>query len=234
MRIGVIQSSYVPWRGYFDFIREVDLFVFYDDLQFSKGSWRNRNRIKTPAGLKWLTVPVKIESLAQLICNTRIEYSIDWQVNQLNQLGESYRNAPFFGDAEPLLKEAFGYRDETISELNIRLIRLVSTYLGITTPTQLSTEYSLAGTKTERLIGLLHKTGATTYLSGPSARDYLDERLFIDNGIRLEYKSYDYAPYPQLWGGYEGAVTILDLIANCGAGAKGLLQSSTPNLIAVP
>ncbi len=234
MRIGVIQSNYVPWRGYFDFIREVDLFVFYDDQQFSKGSWRNRNKIKTPAGLKWLSVPVKHERLSQLICDTRIEYSTDWQMNHLNQFTESYRKTPFFPDAHDLLRDAFSFRDGTISELNVRLVHLICAYFGIGTPMKFSKEYSLTGEKTERLIDLFQKTGASTYLSGPSARDYLDESLFRKHGIRLEYKSYDYPSYPQPWGAFEGTVSILDLIANCGQESKELLRSSTPNEVAVP
>jgi hypothetical protein len=233
VRIGVIQSSYIPWRGYFDFIREVDLFVFYDDLQFSKGSWRNRNQIKTPTGLKWMSVPVRHDRLSQLICETCINYSIGWQKNHLNQFTESYRKAPFFGDAANLLNEAFKLRDETISELNIRLIRLLCAYFEIATPMRSSAEFSLTGAKTERLVALLRKVGASTYLSGPSARSYIDEHLFRANGIGLEYKSYDYAPYPQLWGEFEGAVSVLDLIANMGPASRELLASRSPNIVAL-
>src|SRR5262245_52031187 len=115
MRVGVIQSCYVPWRGYFDFIRQVDLFVFYDDVQFSKGSWRNRNRIKTRDGLKWLSVPVRHDRLDQRICDTFIDESSDWRARHLNQFAESYRTAPFFPDANALLAQAFDHRDPTLS-----------------------------------------------------------------------------------------------------------------------
>jgi hypothetical protein len=234
MRIGAIQSSYVPWRGFFDFIRQVDLFVFYDDVQFSKGSWRNRNKIKTRDGLKWLTVPIKTERLDQLVCDTLINYSEDWHARHLNQFTESYRNAPFFGAAKGLLDEAFGHADASISALNVRLAALICSYLEITTPIRMSTEFGLSGTGTERLIDLVLKTGASTYLSGPSARNYLDERLLRENGICLEYKAYHYLPYPQLWGEFSGAVTVLDLIANCGPQAKNFVPSTVPNEVAIP
>jgi len=229
VKVGVIQSNYIPWRGYFDFIGQVDLFVFHDDLQYTKGDWRNRNRIKTPADLIWLSVPVKSHKTSQLICETQIDYSTNWQKDHLNRFTANYSKALHHSDAIGLLEEAFRFRDRTISELNVRLIRLVCGYLGITTPMRFSAEYSLTGAKTERLIDLLRKAGASTYLSGPNGRSYLNEGLFRDSCIRLEYKSYDYAPYPQLWGKFEGAVSVLDLIANCGPMARDYLMSSSPN-----
>jgi len=234
VKVGVIQSNYIPWRGYFDFIQQVDLFVFHDDIQYTKGDWRNRNRIKTPGGAIWLSVPVKHHSASQLICDTHIEYAVDWQRDHLNRFTANYHKSPHRNDAAGLLEEAFRFRDRTISELNVRLVRLVCSYLGIETPMQFSSAYPISGAKTERLIDLLHKAGASIYLSGPSARNYLDESLFRKNGIRLEYKTYDYPPYPQLWGAFEGAVSILDLIANCGQASKDLLRSSTPNEIVAP
>lgn len=234
MRVGIIQSNYLPWRGYFDFIASVDLFIFHDDLQYTKGDWRNRNKIRTPAGSIWLSVPVRYRKTSQLICDTHIEYSTEWQRDHLNRFKASYGKAPHCNDAVGLIEEAFLFRDRTISELNVRFIRLACAYLGVATPMRLSAEYSPKGVKTERVIDLLRKAGASTYLSGPSARNYLDERLFLESGIRLEYKSYDYQPYPQVWNGFEGAVTVLDLIANCGPQAKAHLQSCTPDQVAVP
>jgi len=233
VRVGIIQSNYIPWRGYFDFISQVDLFVFHDDLQYTKGDWRNRNRIKTPTGTIWLSVPVKYKTTAQLICNTEIDYSTHWQKDHLNKFAANYEKAPYCKAAIELLETAFQFRDRTISELSIRLVRAICAFLGIVTPLRLSTEYSLNGAKTERLIDLLRKTDASTYLSGPAADTYLDEKQFRNNGICLEYKSYDYAPYPQLWGEFDGAVSILDLIANVGSSASDWLYSRSPNRVAV-
>lgn len=229
MRVGIIQSNYIPWRGYFDFIDSVELFIFHDDLRYTKGDWRNRNKIKTANGLKWITVPVKYHKTSQLICETQIDYSTNWQVTHRNQLQTNYMAAPFFKDMLAIWEEGVMHGDLTISQLNVRLIMLICSYLRITTPLVMSSDYRVMGTKTERLIRLLKEVGATVYLSGPSAKNYLDENLFQGNGISLEYKTYDYKPYPQLWGEFEGAVTVLDLIANCGPDAKSFLKSTTPN-----
>lgn len=234
MRVGVIQSSFIPWRGYFDFIASVDAFVFHDDIQYTKGDWRNRNKIKTPKGTEWLTVPVTYKNVAQLICETPIDYSVAWGRKHLGLWRANYQAAPYFNDVMKLLFDLECGKEATISQLNIKLIRRISEYLGISTPMMLSSELALEGTKTERLIDLLKKLNATTYLSGPSADVYLDKDAFSCNGIRLEYKSYDYEPYPQLWGPFEGAVTVLDLIANCGPQARNFIRSKSPDVPIIP
>lgn len=229
MRVGVIQSSFIPWRGYFDFIASVDAFVFHDDIQYTKGDWRNRNKIKTAKGTEWLTVPVSYKCVSQLICETRIDYSTSWGKKHLSLWQAHYRTAPYFEVANDILSPLTCTEDKTISQLNIRLIRRVCSYLNIATPMVVSSELALEGRKTDRLICLLKKLGATCYLSGPSADAYLEKEAFRRNGIRLEYKSYDYSPYPQLWGPFEGTVTVLDLIANCGPDARSHIRSQTPD-----
>ena len=229
MRVGVIQSNYLPWRGYFDFIRSVDLFVFYDDMQYTKGDWRNRNKIKTPRGTEWITVPVFNKQLAKLICETQIDYTTDWGFKHRRLFEMHYKQAPFRDLMLSLVEDLGSTGEINISALNIRLIRRICEFLHISTPTLLSSELGLQGTKTERLINLLKKVNGTTYLSGPAADVYLDKDMFRQSGITLEYKSYSYAPYPQLWGPFDGAVTILDLIANCGSEAERHIVSQTPN-----
>ncbi len=233
MRVGVIQSSFIPWRGYFDFIASVDVFVFHDDIQYTKGDWRNRNKIKTATGLQWLTVPVYYKSVSQLICDTKIDNSAQWARKHLRAWRTHYQAASYLDVAEEILTLLNENNDATISQLNISLIREICGYLGISTPMMLSTELTLEGSKTERLIDLLGKLNASAYLSGPSADAYLDKEAFRRSGIRLEYKSYDYAPYPQLWGDFVGEVTVLDLIANCGPGAKNHIRSRTPDTVVV-
>jgi hypothetical protein len=233
VRAGIIQSCYIPWRGYFDFINEVDLFIFHDDLQYTKGDWRNRNKIKTPNGLIWLTVPVKYKKTSQLICETEIDYSHKWQAEQISRFKNSYIKSPFFKGALELWEKSLQYADQTISQLNIRLINNICSFLGIGTKLVMSSDYAVTGSKTERLIRLLKKVGATVYLSGPSAKGYLDENLFQEHGICLEYKTYDYPSYPQLWGDFIGTVTVLDLIANCGPNSRDFLKSLKPNIVSV-
>jgi hypothetical protein len=232
VRVGIIQSSFIPWRGCFDFIASVDLFVFHDDIQYTKGDWRNRNRIKTAAGVAWLTVPVSYKKVSQKICETPIVYSKACAARHSRIWRESYQNAPFVDVTNEILFALQpAEKDLTISEFNIRLIRGVCSYLGITTRLALSSEFDAQGTKTDRLIDILTKAGATTYLSGPSADGYLDKEMFRSNGIQLEYKTYDYAPYPQLWGDFVGEVTVLDLIANCGPQSRSLITSRSPDVV---
>jgi hypothetical protein len=234
VRVGVIQSSFIPWRGYFDFIASVDAFVFHDDIQYTKGDWRNRNKLKTAKGAEWITVPVSYKSVRQLICETQIDYSTPWGKKHLRSWESHYRQTPYYGVATELLAASAETRHATISQLNIFLVRRICDYLNIRTPMSLSSELLLQGSKTERLIDLLKRMNATSYLSGPSADAYLDKELFRKNGIQLEYKSYDYPPYPQLWGDFIGEVTVLDLIANCGPDAKNWIRSSTPARIVIP
>lgn len=232
-KVGIIQSSYIPWRGYFDFIQGVDLFIFLDDAQYSKGSWRNRNKIKTPDKTKWLTVPVRQINLEQLIENTDIDYSKLWQQSHKDQFRLNYKLAPFLDDALRLFDTLLESKEKTISQLNVRGIKEINQYLGIHTTLMMSSELAAEGSKTDRLIDLLKKVDAKTYVSGPSADGYLDKALFKQHGIRLEYKSYDYEPYPQLWGEFEGAVTILDLVANCGPDSVRYLHSRTPDVFVI-
>lgn len=234
MRVGIIQSCYLPWRGYFDFIDSVDVFVIYDDVQYSSGSWRNRNQVKTSNGLRWLTVPVTYQ-FGDSIDSVMIaqKSGVNWRESHRRLLHEALGPAPFFADAIGIWEAATTSDESKLTPLNLRLIQDLCRYLDINTRIVLSREYPLSGTKTARLISLLSQVGATTYLSGPSARGYLEEDLFRTNGISLEYKSYDYRPYPQLWGEFVGAVTVLDLIANCGSKSRDFLKSRTANKTAV-
>ena len=233
MKIAAIQSSFIPWRGYFDFIASVDMFVFYDDVQYSKGGWRNRNKIKTPKGTEWVTVPLAHAGLDLLVREAKIDYSQDWTKKLIGSLSANYGRTAFLNTIFELLVEIETARHEKLSSLNIELTKKICEYLGVATPFMNSSELSLVGAKTDRLIDLLKKLNATTYLSGPSADVYLDKEAFRRHGIRLVYKSYDYDPYPQLWGPFEGAVSILDLIANCGPDTMSHVRSRTPDRVII-
>ena len=225
MKVGIIQSNYVPWRGYFDFIEEVDFFVFHDDLQYTKGDWRNRNYIKGPTGIQRLTVPVHYLRNDQLIQDTEIDYSRDWVGKHRRILENAYKNAPYFPDMMALWLPVCEKRPRTISRLNLDLIFGICSHLGINTPMILSSILAPNGTKTDRIIDVCKKVGADTYVSGPAAKSYLDETALNRHGISLEWKSYAYDPYPQLFGDFIEIVSILDLIANCGPDSRALLKS---------
>lgn len=224
MKVGIIQSNFLPWRGYFDFIREVDLFVLEDDLQYTKGDWRNRNKIKTPRGLEWITVPVSYRRTEQLIQETSIDYSTPWAKKMLNRIRESYRSAPCFEPYFSELSELLYQPAASISALNLALIRWVCDHLEIQTPLAFSQDYRPSGTKTERVISILRQVGAGTYLSGPSGRNYIVPDLFEQAGIQLEYKDYNYLEYEQLYPPYNPAVSVLDLLFMKGAEAKVYLE----------
>ena len=220
MKVGIIQSNFLPWRGYFDFIREVDLFIFHDDLQYTKGDWRNRNRIKTPRGAEWITVPVNYKHVNQLIEQTTIDYSTKWAQKMLNRIRESYRTAPHFEPYFSQLGELLLQPAASISDLNLRLIQWACRALGISTLLKFSREYHPQGAKTERLIGILKQVGATVYLSGPAAQSYLIPELLGSEGIQLEYKRYNYSDYVQLYPPFDPFVSVIDLFFMTGSDAR--------------
>jgi len=226
MKVGIIQSNFLPWRGYFDFIREVDLFVLEDDLQYTKNDWRNRNRIKSPRGSEWITVPVSYKHTAQLIYDTPIDYGQPWARKMLNRIRESYRRAPYFESYFLELGELLLRPVASISELNIALIRWVCRHLEINTPLRFSQAYHPQGVKAERVIDILRKVGATAYLSGPAARNYIIPERFEQAGIQLEYKQYHYPEYEQLHPPYDPAVSVLDLLFMQGPNSKIYLECS--------
>ncbi|MDR3362254.1 MAG: WbqC family protein [Desulfovibrio sp.] len=229
MRVGIIQSNYIPWRGYFDFINSAEVFVFYDNVQYTKRDWRNRNRIKTENGVKWLTVPVQYKYAAQHIDDTRIDYNQKWQVKHLRAMEHAYGKMPYFTQYFPRYREILEEGHLTISTLNQALIRWLMSCLDINTPLRTASEFKLTGRRTERLIELLTQLGATTYLSGPSAASYLEYDLFRKANIALEFKSYDYPPYPQPHGSFVPSVTVLDLLFSMGGEAKKYLKSAAPD-----
>jgi hypothetical protein len=232
MKVGVIQSNYIPWRGYFDFISSVDRFVIYDDVQYSKGSWRNRNQLRYPDGLKWITLPVKV-NLGMNINEVKLKDD-SWRKSHKDQLKASLGKTPHFKDVMAIWEQASEINSEYLTEINISFIKTICTYLGIKTEIVRSEPYQLSGTKTERLMELFTKLGATKYLSGPAAESYLDLDLFRKNNIDLYYKAYDYKPYAQQFPGFEPAVTVLDLIANLGQESVNFFKSTTadkPELI---
>lgn len=226
MKVGIIQSNFLPWRGYFDFIREVDLFIIHDDLQYTKGDWRNRNKIKTARGLEWITVPVNYKQTSQLIEETTVDYSTPWMQKMLNRIAESYRRAPHFDAYFPELRDIILAPASTISELNMRLIHWVCGHLNITTPIRFSHEFNPQGTKTERLLGILKQVNTDVYLSGPAAQSYLVPEVLENAGIHLEYKKYNYAEYEQLFPPFEPNVSIVDLLFMTGPHARLYLNSS--------
>lgn len=219
-RVAILQSSYIPWKGYFDIIHDVDRFVFYDDVQFTPRDWRTRNRIKTANGLLWLTVPAG-QSRSRLIHEVLLEDKT-WGKKHWDTLRHAYSKAPFFNEYRPFLEHVYLERSwASLSELNQYMTRAIAQdFLGLDVEFRDSREFAAQGHKLERLLDLAQKAGATTYVSGPSARDYIDAERFAQAGIELIYKSYEgYPEYAQLHPPFEHAVTILDVLFMTGARA---------------
>jgi hypothetical protein len=230
-QVGVIlQPSYVPWRGFFELIHRADVFVFYDDVQYDKHGWRNRNRIKTPSGPQWLTIPVSSKGNVTdglLLGDARVTWTQDWPRKHAMTLRHCYHRAPYFADYAPMIDGFYAMRPERLVDFTIETTLQLARALGITrTRFVRSSELGVAGTRTERLVRILDKLGATHYISGPSAKAYLDEALFIDAGIGLEYMVYDYPAYAQLYPPYDPGVSVLDLLFMTGPEAPEYIWGS--------
>jgi len=232
MRVAILQSNYLPWKGYFDIIASVDLFIFHDDLQYTKNDWRNRNKIKTFNGTKWITVPCGT-SERRLICDVKLTNS-DWQIKHWNFIKTNYKNAPYFNLYANFFEEIYLKKSWcNLSNLNQYIIKNISkNFLFTKTKFSDSRKYSLKKTKSDRVVELLKKVGATTYLSGPSGKNYLDEKIFFEEGIELEWMSYDgYPIYSQIHQLFEHNVSIIDLLFNTGPNAREYLLVNKKNLL---
>ncbi len=224
MNVVILQPSYIPWRGVFDQIQRADLFVFYDDVQYDKRSWRNRNQIKTPHGKQWLTIPVYSRGAQTQnipIHQIQIVWETSWNETHLKAIQQSYSKAPHFEQYLPLLETFFLRHDEFLADFTIDFTIALARALGNThTRFMRSSEISgINGQKTDRLIQILQAVGATHYISGPSAQDYIEQEKFDHAGVTLEYMQYDYPEYSQLYPPFDPYVSVLDLLFMTGAEA---------------
>ncbi len=227
----ILQPSYIPWRGYFDQIRRADLFIFYDDVQYDKRGWRNRNQIKSSHGLQWLTIPVHSHGVQQGIAirDVQIDWGTPWSEKHLKALTTSYGRAPYFRQYLPLLERIYARHDTCIAEFTIETTIQLAQELGIqhTQFMRASDLEGIDGHRTERLIQILTRVGADHYISGPSARDYIEKDKFEGAGIQLEYMEYKYPEYPQLYPPFEPHVSVLDLLFMTGKEAFRFIGSET-------
>lgn len=215
-KVAILQSNYIPWKGYFDLISYVDEFIIYDDMQFTKNDWRNRNKIKTPQGLHWLSIPVGSDTNRKIREVTFTDNS--WREKHCKVLEANYKKAPFFEEVFSFIKPIIIDKNlNSLTELNVSLIKSICSYLGILTPITYCWDYGLIEGKTERLVNLSQRAKADIYVSGPAAKDYIEENFFKEQDVQLEWFDYNnYPAYSQLWGSFEHSVSILDLIFNCG------------------
>ncbi|HKW59013.1 MAG TPA: WbqC family protein [Candidatus Dormibacteraeota bacterium] len=226
-RVAIVQSNYIPWKGYFDIVNMVDEFILYDDRQYTRRDWRNRNLIKTANGLRWLTIPVRVKGrFAQRIDETVID-DASWTAGHWRTISQEYAGAAHFKTYRDRVGDLYASAVmERLSEVNRHFIEGVCEILGITTKLSWSTDYDARGDRTERLVSLCTQAGAGEYLSGPAARAYIDESAFVSAGIELRYMDYSgYPEYPQLHGAFEHGVSVLDLIFNTGPDGRAYMKS---------
>lgn len=226
-KVVITQSNYIPWKGFFDSLNLADEFVFYDDMQFTKRDWRNRNQIKTKDGVKWLTVPVEVKGkYFQRIRDTQISDK-GWAKNHWDTITHNYSKAEYFKEYKDFFQELYlGKEYNLISDVNTTFTKAICKLLGIETNIRQSEEFELLEEKTDRLVDICKKLGATDYYSGPAAKAYMDESKFENENIKLHY--FDYSGYPeyrQLHGEFTHAVSIIDLIFNEGSNTKNFMKT---------
>jgi len=227
-KIAIVQSNYIPWKGYFDLINMVDEFVLYDDVQYTKNDWRNRNIIKTDQGSQWLTIPVKHEKRDQLIINTKIS-DHRWPQKHWATLSQNYSKAKYFKDHRDLFESLYlSSTDEYLSRINYRFITAINKVLGIDTRLRWSSEFDLQSGRTARLLSICKQCNATEYFSGPAAKTYFDQELARKENINVHWVDYGgYQEYTQLYPPFEHRVSILDLIFSEGPNAHNFMKSFT-------
>lgn len=218
-KVAILQSNYIPWKGYIDIIRSVDEFIIFDDVQFTRRDWRNRNQIKTASGLLWLTIPVVSKSrYTQLICETEIADS-SWAEQHWLSIHHNYAKAPYFTSMGPRLQRMLerASQEKLLSTVNHLLLKELCALLGVTTPLTWAMDYAVEGQKTDRLLALCQAAGADYYLSGPAAKAYMEEHKFADANIAVDYMNYNgYPEYPQQYGAFEHKVSVIDALMMCG------------------
>lgn len=225
-KIAILQSNYIPWKGYFDLINMVDEFIIFDQVQYTKNDWRNRNLLKTNQGSQWLTIPVRHTDSDQKIIDTKVA-DLKWNSKHWRTIQQNYSKAPYFKDYKDIFENFYlNNNEEYLSQINFQLIQLINQILGIDTILKWSSDFDLVEGQTEKLLGICKQAGAAIYLSGPAAKDYFDEELASKEGIQVEWMDYSgYPEYSQLHEPFEHGVTILDLIFNEGPNATKYMKS---------
>jgi len=224
MIVAVHQPDFLPYLGFFRKMFQADTFVVYDTAQYSKNGYHNRNRIKSPNGSQWITVPIRRSGL-RAMKDVDVDNSRKWPVARLKTIEANYRNAPYFETYFDGLSEALTHHYDRLVELNMVLLRLVSGWLGIEKTIVRSSQLPEPSTTdpTEKLLHFTRACGGSVYLAGPGGRDYLKEDKF--DAIRLEYSRFIPKPYPQLFGAFIPDLSVIDAVFNCGESAKQLVES---------
>jgi len=223
--ISILQSGYLPYAGFFELMSRCDTFVLYDDVQFDKNSWRNRNRIRVPQGDIWLTVPVVSKGhFGQTLKEVRIAPG-NWQKKHLSSIRHYYAKSGCFDEYIGFFERIYAQKWEWLLDLNFEIIEYFRKILGVNSELILSSGLKSAGNKTERIISICRELGADAYISTNGAKDYLDEGLFPENNIALAYQDYPGAKYRQVYPGFVDNLSVIDLVFNCGKESRDIMLS---------
>ncbi len=225
-KVAILQSNYIPWKGYFDLIAMVDEFIIYDEAQYTKGDWRNRNKVKTSQGPAWLTIPVELKGKhLQKISETKVANQ-KWRRTHFKTIEMNYRKSPYFENQADWIHDLYHKGEERyLSRINVNFLQEINKVLGIDTVITSSSDYELVNGKSERLLSICLQSNAEEYISGPAAKEYLNTDLFKNENIKVKWMDYSgYDEYPQLYPPFEHGVSILDLLFNTGSDAPKYLK----------
>ena len=225
MVIGILQPGYLPWLGFFEQLHHSDVFVLYDDVQYDKNGWRNRNRIKTADGIRWLTVPVQASLSGQtLIHQVKIDHNSNWARKHLLSISQSYSKAPFYRDYLPLFEEAYSRQWDHLIDLDLHFISKLAQALGLDTRKLVrSSTIAIEGDTSGRLINICRKFGADIFYEGAAGRDYIDTEAFATAGVTVRFQDYHHPTYRQLHGGFTPYLSVIDLLFNHGPESLSIL-----------
>lgn len=226
-KIAILQSSYIPWKGYFDMINMADEFILYDCCQYTKHDWRNRNRIKTANTLAWLTIPIRLKGEFGKKISEATVADTRWARKHWQTLLTYYAKAEYFSKYKKIFESLYlDSNEEYLSLINRRFLTAICDLLGIQTRISWATDFHLMTGKTECLVHLCEQAGATEYLSGPAAKAYLDEELFKQANISVRYMDYSgYPEYHQFGSQFEHGVSIVDLLFHMGPKVQRYMKS---------
>jgi hypothetical protein len=225
----ILQPSYLPWLGYFEQFYQCDVFVAYDDVQYTKNDWRNRNRIRNTQGWQWLTVPVATSGRPeQTLQEVQIVQNTPWARKHLAALRASYGKAPFFELYYPPLEALYEQEWHYLTDLNLSLFQTLAGFLGLTRTLVRSSGLGIQGEPTERLVKICQHFGAERFYEGSAGRNYLQVEAFEAQGIQVQYQDYPHPEYQQLHGPFEAYMSCIDLLFNHGPASLGILIGQTP------
>ena len=228
MIVAVHQPQYLPWLGYFDKIRQADIFCYLDNVQYKKNDWQNRNRIKTSQGWQWLTVPVRFK-FPENICDVRINRTVNWRKKHLQALVTNYRRSPFFEQYIGVFEQIYLQDWEYIAGLNIHVIERLKAALGLDEkPAIQSSQLELREEPTDRLIDICKAVKADTYLAGQDGTNYMDLERFKENGIEVIIQEFKHPIYPQMFDGFQSNMSVVDLLFNCGPESFDKIWETNP------